>query len=83
MPSYDYRCPANDRVLEVRHGMNDAVSTWGELCQRAGIELGDTPADAPVERIYMPGGVAAVGGGKTAEAPSCGLHRCGAGCSMH
>ena len=44
MPSYDYRCPANDRVVEVRHGMNDTVNTWGELCQLAGIEPGDTSA---------------------------------------
>lgn len=50
MPYYDYHCAANGEVVEVFHRMDDTVSTWGELCARAGLERGETPADAPVER---------------------------------
>lgn len=50
MPTYDYRCPANGRVLEVFHGMSERVASWGELCALAGIEPGETDPQAPVER---------------------------------
>lgn len=55
MPTYDYRCEANGTVVEVKHGMNDLVKTWGDLCQKAGMEPGDTPADAPVRRLITGG----------------------------
>jgi len=51
MPTYDYRCPANGRVLEVFHGMSERVTNWGELCALAGVEPGDTDPQAPVERL--------------------------------
>ena len=52
MPRYDYYCPANDRVVEVRHGADELLQTWGEVRERAGLEAGDaTPADAAVERV--------------------------------
>ena len=57
MPVYEYHCPANDCQVEVYHGMNETVATWGELCQLAGLEPGDTPADSPVERLLYPVGV--------------------------
>lgn len=57
MPVYEYHCPANDCQVEVYHGISDKVTTWGELCQRAGLVPGDTPADAPVERLLYPVGV--------------------------
>ena len=50
MPSYDYHCPANDRIVEVTHRMSHTVTTWGELCELAGIECGDTDPKAPVHR---------------------------------
>lgn len=50
MPTYDYHCPHNDRVVSVVHRMSEEVTTWGDLCARAGIALDDTPADAPVAR---------------------------------
>ncbi|MGL5509269.1 MAG: zinc ribbon domain-containing protein [Microcoleaceae cyanobacterium] len=31
--------------------MNEQVTTWGELCQLAKCDLGDTPANAPVKRL--------------------------------
>jgi hypothetical protein len=52
MPKYDYLCAANGRTVEVQHRMSEEVATWGDLCRRAGIEPGDTPADAPVEKTF-------------------------------
>jgi hypothetical protein len=51
MPRYDYLCPANGRVVEVRHGIDERLSRWGELCARAGLGPGDTPPEAAVERV--------------------------------
>ena len=51
MPVYDYVCPSNNRQLEVSHSMNLEVSTWGQLCELAKCELGETPEDAPVRRL--------------------------------
>jgi len=51
MPTYDYRCDANGRVLEVNHRMSESLSTWGELCRHLGIEPAGTPIDAPVHRL--------------------------------
>jgi predicted nucleic acid-binding Zn ribbon protein len=56
MPIYEYMCPANGLSVEVVHPMSHRVRTWGELCTLAEIERGDTPADAPVEKLlYAPG----------------------------
>ena len=75
MPYYEYRCDANGRTLEVRHGMNERLSTWGELAAQAGTELGATPAEAPVERL-MSAPVPLTGGSKDA-----GFQGCGSGCA--
>jgi len=79
MPSYDYRCGANGRVVEVRHGMSEKLSTWGEVCERAGLGLGDTGADAPVERLITGGSVVTSTALSNPEAPSCGMGGCGSG----
>ena len=55
MPSYDYRCEQNGQVVEVHHKMSEKLTTWGEVCEKAGIETGDTPADAPVVRLISGG----------------------------
>ncbi len=52
MPRYDYQCAANGRILEVTHGIDTTLSTWGELCKMVGILAGDTPLDAPVEKVF-------------------------------
>ncbi len=52
MPRYDYHCPANGRTVEVSHGMSEGLNSWAELCERAGIEPGETPKDSPVERLF-------------------------------
>lgn len=75
MPTYDYRCATNDRVLEVQHRMSEVLHNWGELCERAGIDLGDTPAETPVERLATGGNVISSNrmGSGASPAPSCGM----------
>ena len=53
MPTYDYHCDANGQTVQVQHRMSEEVTTWGELCTRAAIEPGDTPADSPVAKIFL------------------------------
>lgn len=50
MPTYDYLCPANGKIVEVSHRMSESISTWAELCERTGIDIATTPADAPVKK---------------------------------
>jgi hypothetical protein len=50
VPRYDYFCPGNGRTVEARHGMSETLHTWGQLCELSGLQPGDTPLDAPVER---------------------------------
>jgi hypothetical protein len=51
MPFYDYFCPSNNQKVEVLHSIHHKVMTWGELCQLAKLDLGNTPEDAPVRRL--------------------------------
>ncbi len=55
MPTYDYFCTANGRKVEVRHKMSDELKSWGQLCQLAQLDPGDTPADSPVQRLISGG----------------------------
>lgn len=78
MPTYDYRCDVNGRVLEVNHRMSESLSTWGELCERAGIAPDGTALDAPVHRMATGGNLissANLGSG-SAPAPACGTGAC-------
>ena len=76
MPSYDYRCDANDRVVEVSHHMNERLATWGELCEAAGIEPGETDPEAPVERLITGGQIVRSASLGDASAPSCSSGPC-------
>ena len=76
MPTYDYRCEHNQQVVEVQHSMQIKLTTWGELAALAGLEPGDTPADAPVERLANGGQVVRPKALKNAQ-PPCQL---GEGC---
>ena len=78
MPTYDYHCPANDRIVEVNHRMNDKVTSWGELCELAGIDAGTTATDAPVERLATGGQVVKSGSMKD-SVPPCAGGACGGG----
>jgi hypothetical protein len=77
MPTYEYRCPTNGKTVEVSHAMADQVRTWGELCARAELDPGTTPADTPVEKAVTLGFAR---GGKSSPSaggacgPSCGCH---------
>ena len=88
MPTYDYHCPANGRIVEVSHKMAEQVANWGELCRRAGIPLDGTPGKAKVERLITGGNVIHSGSlGSQRERPcdsgSCGAPVCGGGgCSF-
>ena len=57
VPFYDYQCPANGRIIEVRHSMRETVSSWASLCELADLDPGDTPHDSPVERLVSAPGV--------------------------
>jgi len=80
MPTYDYRCPANDRVVEVKHRISETVTTWGQLCDLAGMEKDGTPVDAPVEKLITGGSV--VKSNSMGSAPPCATGPCcgGGGC---
>lgn len=77
MPTYEYNCPANGSVREVRHSIKITLETWGQLCALTGDDPGETPPEEPVLRI-IEGGLVITS--KPRFAPSC----CGeAGCSPH
>ena len=83
MPSYDYRCDANGRTVEVQHRLTERMQTWGELCKRAGIHPGRTPLDAPVVKLITGGYVNVAGRDRpsTKGLPPCeaGVPCCGGG----
>jgi hypothetical protein len=76
MPTYDYRCDANGRVVEVNHRMSENLSTWGEVCDRAGLQLGETPADSPVHRLATGGNIISSNSLGSGTAPSCSTGSC-------
>lgn len=80
MPTYDYRCDANSQVVEVSHRMSEKMQNWGELCKKAGIDPGNTPADSPVTRMATGGNIiGSSGGGDTPPMPPCAGGGCGGG----
>jgi predicted nucleic acid-binding Zn ribbon protein len=87
VPTYEYRCEVNGRLVEVRHNMSERLATWGELCERAEISPGKTDPAAPVEKLISAGFINAGSGASTSEpacaAPGCGNGFCGTGaCGM-
>jgi hypothetical protein len=76
MPTYDYRCEANGKVVEVSHRMSDTLLTWGDLCERAGVEPGDTPADTPVQKLATGGNVISSNNLGSGTAPPCATGSC-------
>ncbi|HEX9887402.1 MAG TPA: hypothetical protein VGA70_12980 [Longimicrobiales bacterium] len=80
MPYYEYRCPDNGRVVEVRHSMSETLRTWGEVVERAGTDPGETSPGAPVERLMSTPIPISGNGEKSAPSrPSCGP---GCACAM-
>jgi hypothetical protein len=80
MPTYDYLCASNGKVLEVKHSIGERIDSWGELCERLDIEPGDTPADAPVQKLITGGGI--VKSSSLGSVPPCasGAPCCGPVC---
>lgn len=79
MPTYDYRCEANNRVIEVKHGMNESLSTWGDLCEKAGVEPGNTPLDTAVVRLVSGGHLVTSSSGLSDAPAPCASGACGGG----
>jgi hypothetical protein len=79
MPKYDYRCEFNGETVEVSHPMNESAGTWGELCELAGIDAGEIPADSPVHKIIS-GGFVATGSAAAPDAShACSTPACCSG----
>ena len=78
MATYDYHCMENGQVIEVKHSMNEKLTTWGEVCANAGKDLGNTSADTPVERLITGGQVINSSALKNPE-PACSSGSCCAG----
>ena len=90
MPTYEYYCEANGQTVDVIHLMSRELETWGEVCELAEIEVGETPRDSPVIRQLSaisslipksgnaPRGASRVAGGEThpAGAGTAGRGRC-------
>ena len=86
MPTYEYYCPENGRTVEAMHGMTTTLETWGEVCERAEVEPGPTPADTPVEKLLGAGMVVArreVPDPGACTGPTPGGGCCGGMCSGH
>lgn len=84
MPTYDYRCEANNKIYEVKHAMALAPKTWGELCKITGMDEQGIPGKTPVTKVLNTGGVVKSGSLKNPEAPPCMTGGCmgGGACMM-
>lgn len=76
MPTYDYLCEANGQKVEVSHKMSETISSWGELCNRAGRALGDTPQDTPVKRLISGAAIIGSGNSRSEPLPACASGAC-------
>jgi predicted nucleic acid-binding Zn ribbon protein len=76
MPTYDYRCIENEQVVEVKHSISEKLTTWGEVCSRAGMDVGSTSADSPVKRLISGGQIIQSGTLKNPEPASCASGSC-------
>ncbi|MCB0337799.1 MAG: zinc ribbon domain-containing protein [Bdellovibrionales bacterium] len=52
MPLFEYKCPSTGSSFEVIHRSDEHIQTWGELCEKLGLPLGDLKADSPVVKQY-------------------------------
>jgi hypothetical protein len=81
MPTYDYRCENDGRVVSVWHSMQHRPATWGELCALTGADRGDTPADTPLTRLVAASCVITPKAGEEQSTPvRAHKHRRGCGC---
>jgi hypothetical protein len=80
VPTYEYRCETNGRLVEVQHKMAERLHTWGELCARAGISPGRTDPKAAVHKLMSASFIGTGAAQPSAcEAPACGMGACTSG----
>ena len=79
MPTYEYYCEENEKNVDVIHSMSEEITTWGELCDRAEIDCGETPRETRVMRKLSAISLL----GKKSEASPQGGGCCGGGCGGH
>jgi hypothetical protein len=81
VPTYEYRCETNGRLVEVQHKMAERLQTWGELCARAGISPGRTDPKTPAHKLIS---ASFIGSGaaqpSVGEAPACAMGACESPC---
>jgi predicted nucleic acid-binding Zn ribbon protein len=84
MPTYDYRCEANNKIYEVKHPMSLSPKTWAELCKVTGMEMKNIPGNTPVTKVFNTIGVVKPTSLKTLGLqPPCKADGCGGGaCEM-
>ena len=51
MARYDYYCDANGQTIEVVHSISELVTSWADLCQLTGTDIGETDESSPVRKI--------------------------------
>jgi len=56
--------------------MSEEIRTWGELCDKAGIDPADTPVDAPVKRLATGGNVVTSSSMGSGAEPACSTGAC-------
>ena len=57
MPVYTYLCEATGQTVDVRHGVEHELRTWGEVCYAAQVPMGDTDFLSPVRKVLSPPGI--------------------------
>lgn len=81
MPTYDYRCEANQKVYEVHHPMALSISNWGELRAAAGLSADDAIDDStPVKKLMTAAGLVSPNALKNPEPPACASGGCAGNC---
>ncbi len=82
MPTYDYRCEANQEVYEVKHSLSLKAETWQELCDIGDLDPGTIAPETKVTRLIGGSSVVKSNALKNPE-PACGKpNGCGGQCSM-
>ncbi len=71
MPTYDYRCEADQQVYEVKHSISEKLTNWAELCEKLGISQGEIKPDTQVTRLISGGGLVKSSALKNPDAPPC------------
>ncbi len=87
MPIYDYQVCVTGEVFEVMHSSSIELTTWGELAQLLGKELGSLPSETPIVRqiagrVFVNGNLEDLSKGKVVqETPKrLRVECCGGGC---